>query len=414
VFAELLTLGIYLVRDGKLFYTNKKVYEFIGEEDGNKEITRRRIHPYFGYVDKPGLVRKPTSRMWAIVEGSQQNINNHGFVSVYDYPFVRTKENQYIIGIFGGSIAEVFSVAGKDKLIETLQQNDFFADKEIIVLNFAKGGYKQPQQFLIVAYFLLIKQDFDTVINIDGFNEITLGVRNNRDNLEISMPSTSIIKGLSKLADQVTTEEVESLAKINRYKTQLNQLAQKINNNKIASVNFVLEQYYAFTLNNYGEEINRFDQIEASSYSETSLLFTKSSEKKLEDPILYKEIAETWAGASIMMNQTLSSNEIAYFHFLQPDQYFSNRIFSDEEAAIALADTHSFKLAIEQGYPALIEKSKVFKENGVNFYSAIHIFDDEPRTIYIDECCHYSQLGNDLLADFIATSILESADFYGK
>ncbi len=416
VFAELLALGIYFIQDRELFYTNtnKKVYELIGQEE-TKEVTRRRIHPYFGYVDKPGLVRKPTSRMWGIVEGSQQNINNHGFVSDYDYPFIKNDEDQYIIGIFGGSIAEVFSVAGQEELLESLKQDDLFADKEIIVLNFAKGGYKQPQQFLIVAHFLLIGQEFDAVINIDGFNEVTLGERNNRDNLTISMPSTSVMKGLSKLASQITTEEVESLAKINRYKTQLNQLAQKINNNKIASPNFILEQYYAFILNNYGQEINSFDQLEAPSQAETSLLFTKSSEKKLADPLLYAEIAQIWADSSIMTNQLLSSKDIAYFHILQPDQFYSNnRVFSEDEAAIALNDTHSFKLVVEKGYPVLIEKSKLLTENEVNFYSAIHIFDAEPRTVYIDDCCHYTQLGNNLLADFIATSILESPDFYGQ
>ena len=111
------------------------------------------------------------------------------------------------------------------------------------------------------------------------------------------------------------------------------------------------------------------------------------------------------------MNQLLSSRGINYFHFLQPDQYYSNRVFSSEEAAIALNDNHSFKQIVEKGYPVLITEFDTLKKNQVNFYNGIPIFDDEPGIVYIDGCCHYTQLGNDLLADFIGNSILESADF---
>ena len=74
----------------------------------------------------------------------------------------------------------------------------------------------------------------------------------------------------------------------------------------------------------------------------------------------------------------------------------------------------SYRPAVEKGYPVLAEKSEILTENGVNFYDGTNIFDNEPGIIYIDECCHYTQLGNDLLADFIAKSILESVDFNGK
>lgn len=412
VFAELLAVGIYLVRDGELFYTNKKIYEPIGE-DTNDEITRRRIHPYFGYVDKSGVTHKPTNARWRFVEASQQNINNHGLLSEVDYPFIKANENQYIIGIFGGSVADVFAVVGKEKLVENLQQNDFFKDKEIIVLDFAKGGYKQPQQLMLVTYFLSIGQDFDMVINIDGFNELTMGYRNNQDYLDISMPSTTVMQGFSKLTDQNTTEKIGALANINRDKRQLNELARIINNNKFASLNFVLEQYYTFRLNRYEEEINNFSQTESPNYPETSLLFMTSVEELLEDHHLFEEIATMWAENSIIMNQLLSTRGINYFHVLQPNQYYSNRVFSSEEAAIALDDNISFKPIIEQGYPAFIAKFDTLKENHVNFYNGIPIFDNELGIVYIDDCCHYTQLGNDLLADFIAKSILESADFYG-
>jgi hypothetical protein len=46
------------------------------------------------------------------------------------------------------------------------------ADKEIVLLNFGSGGFRQPQQLLILTYFFLIGQRLDLVINLDGFNEV--------------------------------------------------------------------------------------------------------------------------------------------------------------------------------------------------------------------------------------------------
>lgn len=50
----------------------------------------------------------------------------------------------------------------------------------------------------------------------------------------------------------------------------------------------------------------------------------------------------------------------------------------------------------------------------MNFYNGIPIFDNESEMVYIDNCCHYNQLGNTILADFIVVSILESEEFKEK
>ena len=44
----------------------------------------------------------------------------------------------------------------------------------------AAGGYKQPQQFLALAYLLAQGTYFDLVINVDGFNELALPAFDNR------------------------------------------------------------------------------------------------------------------------------------------------------------------------------------------------------------------------------------------
>jgi len=59
----------------------------------------------------------------------------------------------------------------------------------------------------------------------------------------------------------------------------------------------------------------------------------------------------------------------------------------------------------------LNSKSHLLEQSNVNFYNATGVFDKEPGIIYEDDCCHYNQLGNEMLADFIAQSILQSGEF---
>ena len=44
----------------------------------------------------------------------------------------------------------------------------------------------------------------------------------------------------------------------------------------------------------------------------------------------------------------------------------------------------------------------------VNFLNATGIFDRESSAVYMDDCCHYTLRGNQLLADAIARLILTS------
>jgi hypothetical protein len=60
------------------------------------------------------------------------------------------------------------------------------------------------------------------------------------------------------------------------------------------------------------------------------------------------------------------------------------------------------------GYTALIAEGAVLSASNVRFFDATHVFDREPAHVYMDDCCHYTQAGNYLLADYIAASILGS------
>jgi hypothetical protein len=109
----------------------------------------------------------------------------------------------------------------------------------------------------------------------------------------------------------------------------------------------------------------------------------------------------------MLMQTMLAARGVPYFHILQPNQYFTNRSFSAEEAKLARSDASPFKRGAEKGYPLLVKESESLKSR-VNFLNATGIFDRESSAVYIDDCCHYTLRGNQLLADAIARQILSS------
>jgi hypothetical protein len=93
-------------------------------------------------------------------------------------------------------------------------------------------------------------------------------------------------------------------------------------------------------------------------------------------------------------------------HVLQPNQYFTKRPFSAEEAKVARSEASPFRKSAEKGYPVLVAQAKSGALKTVNFFNAVDVFDREPSAMYIDDCCHYTLRGNQLLADAIARQIL--------
>ena len=240
-------LAAYYVETGALFYIHRKTYPELLPAPQNRLVVGEALHPYFGPTHRPGT---PFDIPEALREGSavpaRLTTNNFGFVSSHDYPFAKTREDQFIIGMFGGSVGLWFCQMGAPRLMDELRANPYFKDREIVPLCFAHEGYKQPQQALVLAYFLSIGQAYDLVVNIDGFNDVALAALNNEQGLDISMPSVQHLDPLIALVNQsaLTPEKLESLAAIFRDRQTLMDLAGRIAANRSAAVNLVLDWYY--------------------------------------------------------------------------------------------------------------------------------------------------------------------------
>ena len=94
------------------------------------------------------------------------------------------------MAVFGGSVADQLVKTGGDVLSETLEERGPFRGRRIEVINLALGGYKQPQQLLVLATLLALGAQFDAVVNLDGFNEIDGAKDNLQDGVNPFYPYT--------------------------------------------------------------------------------------------------------------------------------------------------------------------------------------------------------------------------------
>ncbi|SRR6476469_1009290 len=408
VFLELGSLGWYFVKHKQFFYTREKTQDksALGinlEGVRLNESIVERFHPFFGFIQKPSADFRPGFK-----------VNNYGFISPYDYPLKKTNKNQFIIGVFGGSVASnygIFEVQNKI-LPQYLKQIPGLKDKEFVILSFATGGYKQPQQLLILNYFLALGQELDMVVNIDGFNEVALSNLNNKNQVDLAMPSIQHILPLTSLANNsLSTKAMEATIRIQENKARINQGLERLQHCSLAACDALTSVYVQNLVNNYKTDIIKFEKERTKQKKDDSgsVIYINTNKSVLQDSVAFQEMALNWAKSSIFMHKVLSASNVPYFHVLQPNQYYqTKRVFGEAEKQIAFNKDTPYAKAVQIGYPALFKKIPNLEKNKINIVNAVNVFDKTKDAVYVDSCCHYNQAGEVVFSNYVGRSILES------
>ncbi|MEG4032514.1 hypothetical protein QUA03_01640 [Microcoleus sp. S36b_A4] len=408
VFLELGSLGWYFVKHKQFFYTREKTQDksALGINlEGvrlNQSIVER-FHPFFGFIQKPSADFRPGFK-----------VNNYGFISPYDYPLKKTKKNQFIIGVFGGSVASnygVFEVQNKI-LPQYLKQLPGLKDKEFIILSFATGGYKQPQQLLILNYFLALGQELDMVVNIDGFNEVALSNLNNKNQVDLAMPSIQHILPLTSLANNsLSTKAMKATIRIQENKSRINQGLERLQNCSLAACDALTSVYVQNLVNNYKTDVIKFEKERTQQKKDDSgsVIYINTNKSVLQDSLAFEQMAQNWVKSSIFMHKVLSASNVPYFHVLQPNQYYqTKRVFGEAEKQIAFNKDTPYAKSVQIGYPALFKKFPNLEKNNITLVNAVNVFDKTKEAVYVDSCCHYNQAGEVVFSNYVGRSIVES------
>lgn len=404
IFLEAGSLMVYYFQTHHFFYTREapeKIKDLDINEDRMDLLVVERLHPFFGFVQKPGPDFRPGF-----------SYNSFGFISPFEYPFIKANENQMIIGVFGGSVASNYSIFEiQNRILEsTFKQHPAFAEKELIFLSFATGGYKQPQQLLILNYMLAAGQELDFVINIDGFNEMALSSLNSDHGLGVMMPSVSHVSPLTSLANNsLSATSLEALFRIQKSKSEFKDLRYRLQNTSLASIHTLLSLRMEKVLRQYRVSVQIFQQAQQHpDKSEQRSAYHYYPLQRFSSPSdLWIHISDTWMNTSLLMSQILAARNIPYLQVLQPNQYhITQRTFGADERKVAFQEDSPYREAIEKGYPFLLERIPRLRAAGVEILDAVKIFDQSPDSMYIDSCCHYTDEGHLILSTVLADRIL--------
>ncbi len=410
---EAASLGLYFHHTRRFFYSSapreKRTLTLPADgeslDEASASAIKRTLHPYLGFVYEAHAKRKLQ------FSETEYAANNSGLLSPYDYPYRRKSSNQFIIGIFGGSVAMYYGFYELENhvLVNTLKQLPYFQDKEIIVLPFASGSYKQPQQLLELNYFTALGQEFDLVINIDGFNETALAYLNHKAGYDVSMPSAEMFRPLVQLANRgFSANQLALTLEILKLKDDLRASQASLNNCRVASCYGLTWIKVRYLLRQYQKKSEEFNRLTNEAGGD-SLFHVNKPDPALDDAAVLDEMASVWAKSQIAMNRVLTASHTPYFEVIQPNQYYATgRKFSDGEKQAVLNPASVYSEGVMKGYPKLMAGADGLKSSGVNVINAVNVFDEISDDVYVDSCCHYNRTGNDVFAKFVANQIVES------
>ncbi len=399
IFVELFAFIGYSLVHGQL-YSRAKVLKIIRGQSGSISefersfdssvnerfhLMKETIHPYLGYVlDK---------------EKSEVDVSELGFLKSSNTVIPERQKGKLIVAVLGGSFANSTFSVSSGKFIDFLG----CTGADVDILNLALPGYKQPQQLMVLSYFLSMGAEFDVVINIDGFNEVVLP---EYDNLPAGVSFNYPRAWNLRTDTAVNPDNLKLVGKIALVDEKRKKIASFFENKKL---------YYSVTLSllwmaedralrrerrQIVERLESGTTLKTSSYESGTGFAGKS-------PELYEEkLIDCWVNSSVQLQYLCNENKIKYFHFLQPNQYVEgSKPMGDEERDIAIDFDHPYAPYAIKGYPHLIRAGNRLIEKNVNYFDLTMIFADNSDVLYGDSCCHLNRKGYDLVASHIGSLV---------
>lgn len=358
------------------------------------------LHPYLGYVYNPDRSQPFYG----------QPLNRHGFYSRIEANYRRTNAEEFVVAVFGGSVAAHLCVRAHDVLVSELESLPALAGRRVVINALCQGGYKQPQQVMALNYFLSQGATFDAVVNLDGVNEIGVACLNAGSyGIEPAFPFFWATLARSDNDDRVLLDAMHDglQARGSRQQTAAKILRWRLVPSATARLFWEMRQ----------RSSRRQEQLAAARMTERtkelaadrSLSFQQKGamESRIREASVAVETAVgIWAESSRLMHATLSSRGVPYVHALQPNQYFPDtKTFSAREQAEFVRPKNVSADHLRRAYPLLRQRGADLRAQGVAFADLSTVFRDLPGDIYEDDCCHVNEEGNRILARALAAQL---------
>ncbi len=362
-----------------------------------RQVGSEVVHPYLGFV-----LDAQFHRFSRLRSGGQEAVD-FGYSLGQRGLFHEPAAGRPVIAVTGGSVAFNFAeaVAGelRQELLGTLPGFEHAA-----IVNLALPGYKQPQQLLTLNYFLALGAHFDVVINLDGFNEVTLPLAENlRRGVYPFFPRNWFFR--VQAFDPSTRLAVGELAYLLDLRRRRAELFSRIPWRYSPTAGLlwtVLDRRSQRQVSGLELEIHDSSQQVADGYTVTGPPW-----RAADVEASYRELVALWRRTSEQMHQLAEPRGIRYHHFLQPNQYLAgSKPMTAEERSVAIqAKGYANGRHAAAAYPMLIEHGRQLAEQGVPFHDLTGLFAAVEEPVYVDRCCHLNTLGRTLLTRAVASAI---------
>jgi hypothetical protein len=356
------------------------------------------IHPYLGFVEPPDPDWKGAATRW------DTNAASFGFPRNFHPFFPQSSVDRVVVVMMGGSVAQQVALHGRPipYLEQALGALDRFRGRKVAVLDLAMGGYKQPQQLMALSYFLALGMPMNVVINLDGFNEVTLPVRDN------------LSAGVFPFYPRAWSFQVGTIDREER-RTRGAVVLLDDARHSLARVSARRPWRYSFTVGLLWRLVDGRLEMWAGKRQQALLDRTPRDRdpQSFGPPVthesgeqLRRELVAAWQRSSLLMDRLARGHGIEYFHFLQPNQYDQGgKPLTAEERRSAIDPASPFKELVVQGYPLLRAAGAELRSEGVTFVDLSREFESVDETLYVDPCCHLNQAGIRRLVERIAATI---------
>lgn len=344
---------------------NVSIYEdrYDLEQDRFKKEIGAKVHPFYGLSS-------------ATEVGFESDISvENNFLSVSPLP--KDEEEPIRVLVLGGSVAAHLSLPRLNipPYFFATKLNKYFDTDRFVVYNAAFGGGKQPQQYFKLIYLDLLGFKPDIIVNYDGFNEIALPFGEN----------------LEERINAIYPRKFNKLVAGSAYDGQCFKA-----NNFLLSMNTYMP-ILELTKWIYVRYCHNESTGGNSSSSEWNPNFLEEKQNYLLHTV------NVWKQSSDKIYEFSLDKGIPYLHFVQPNQYLK-----DSKPLSNLEEANFVNYAI-YGDPIAMyyEKLNVSKLQTLTKYDHRYLFNREVRTVYSDKCCHFNQLGMDIITDAIVSDALD-------
>jgi hypothetical protein len=308
--------------------------------------------------------------------------------------------DEYVIAILGGSVAEWFGnyIKSNPEYFEKLRPVfPAIGDRRIRTVNFALGGYKQPQQFILASYIL---GHVDMMINIDGLNE--MAVADFYPVYPTDFPAVTL--RLFNRDQSVNIDESIGRSLMFAYRI-LYRLPVKLPILSRSSFYFLMWKGLNPPLY---RGINKLEQ----RYLEKIGVDSALGQQKAQISSWHRKI-KIWQKYTRLQYHIEQARGIPAYFFLQPNQYLKDsKAFSDEERTIAInpeiAEVRNAQMTL------LREAAVELRAERLPIFDLTQIYRSTVEPVYRDACCHLLDLGNKIMAEQIIADIKQDAAANGR